>query len=236
MRVARADLVPTDHNLRAVYASFGELEAACEEFMAHINTRPHRLVTQRHHHPIPRPRQPRAEQDRRTAGDLGPVAVVPLQPQARLRDPRPGAAPVLLAPAPLRLCDRPSGRALRPLIADRHELAVRGIRPDLPARAIHQLIDLLAVPVPRRAPPSLRLQAAVPVTDRDPMRDRLVIAPGKQRRSAQRSRRSYASRISITSSAVFNPASTRFGERTTVDNRQSRTKARRDPLAAHEEI
>ena len=42
VRIARADLVPTDHNLRPVYGSFGELEAACEEFMAYVNTRPHR--------------------------------------------------------------------------------------------------------------------------------------------------------------------------------------------------
>jgi hypothetical protein len=42
VRVARADLVPTDHNLRAGYASFGELEAACEQFMAEVNTRQHR--------------------------------------------------------------------------------------------------------------------------------------------------------------------------------------------------
>ena len=42
MRVAKADLVPTDHNLRPAYADFGELEAACEAFMADVNTRPHR--------------------------------------------------------------------------------------------------------------------------------------------------------------------------------------------------
>ena len=42
VRVAKADLVPTDHNLRPAYASFGELEAACEGFMADVNTRPHR--------------------------------------------------------------------------------------------------------------------------------------------------------------------------------------------------
>ena len=42
VRVAKADLVPTDHNLRAGYASFGELEAACEQFMAEVNTRQHR--------------------------------------------------------------------------------------------------------------------------------------------------------------------------------------------------
>jgi transposase len=42
VRIAKADLVPTDHNLRAAYRSFGELEVACEEWMAHVNTRPHR--------------------------------------------------------------------------------------------------------------------------------------------------------------------------------------------------
>ena len=41
-RVAKADLVPTDHNLRPGYRSFAEVEAACEEFMAEVNTRPHR--------------------------------------------------------------------------------------------------------------------------------------------------------------------------------------------------
>jgi transposase len=44
VRVAKADLVPTDHNLRAGYASFGELEAACEQFMAEVNTRQHRFT------------------------------------------------------------------------------------------------------------------------------------------------------------------------------------------------
>ena len=42
VKIAKADLVPTDHNLRPAYRSFGELEAACEAFMAEVNTRPHR--------------------------------------------------------------------------------------------------------------------------------------------------------------------------------------------------
>ena len=46
VRVAKADLVPTDHNLRPAYASFGELEGACEAFMAEVNTRPHRSTLQ----------------------------------------------------------------------------------------------------------------------------------------------------------------------------------------------
>jgi hypothetical protein len=42
VRVAKADLVPTDHNLRPAYGSFAELEVACQAFMAEVNTRPHR--------------------------------------------------------------------------------------------------------------------------------------------------------------------------------------------------
>jgi hypothetical protein len=46
VRVAKADLVPTDHNLRPGYRSFAEVEAACEAFMADVNTRPHRSTLQ----------------------------------------------------------------------------------------------------------------------------------------------------------------------------------------------
>jgi transposase len=44
VRIAKADLVSTDHNLRSAYGSFGELEVACEEWMAHVNTRQHRAT------------------------------------------------------------------------------------------------------------------------------------------------------------------------------------------------
>ncbi|MGO9750352.1 MAG: IS21/IS408/IS1162 family transposase [Solirubrobacteraceae bacterium] len=44
VRVAKADLVPTDHNLREEYADWQALEAACQEFMAEVNTRPHRAT------------------------------------------------------------------------------------------------------------------------------------------------------------------------------------------------
>jgi transposase len=42
VRVAKADLVPTEANLRGQYASFAELVAACQEWCDHINARPHR--------------------------------------------------------------------------------------------------------------------------------------------------------------------------------------------------
>ena len=44
MRIAKADLVPTEHNLRPACSSFAELEAACEAFRARVNARPHRIT------------------------------------------------------------------------------------------------------------------------------------------------------------------------------------------------
>ena len=39
VRIAKADLVPTDHNLRDEYASFAELEDACRAFTGRVNAR-----------------------------------------------------------------------------------------------------------------------------------------------------------------------------------------------------
>ena len=47
VKIAKADLVPTDTNLRADYASFEELEAACVAFMDHVNHREHRVTRRR---------------------------------------------------------------------------------------------------------------------------------------------------------------------------------------------
>ena len=44
VKIAKADLVPTDHNLRENYADFAELESACEAFCEKVNTRPHRIT------------------------------------------------------------------------------------------------------------------------------------------------------------------------------------------------
>ncbi len=46
VRIAKADVVPTDANLRPDYQTFAELEAACEAAMERFNTRPH-AVTRR---------------------------------------------------------------------------------------------------------------------------------------------------------------------------------------------
>jgi len=63
VRIAKADLVPTEANLRGQYTSFGQLVAACAEWCDHINARPHRetgvapverLATERGHlHVLP---------------------------------------------------------------------------------------------------------------------------------------------------------------------------------------
>ncbi len=44
VRVAKADLVPTEVNLRADYGSWAELVEACEAFMAKVNGREHRIT------------------------------------------------------------------------------------------------------------------------------------------------------------------------------------------------
>lgn len=44
VRIARADLVPTDCNLRAEYRDFAELEAECDAFCDRVNAREHRIT------------------------------------------------------------------------------------------------------------------------------------------------------------------------------------------------
>ena len=44
VKVAKADLVPTDANLLEEYASFAALEAACAAFCEQVNARPHRVT------------------------------------------------------------------------------------------------------------------------------------------------------------------------------------------------
>jgi transposase len=44
VRIAEADLVPTEANLLPAYKSFGELAAACEAFCDQVNARPHRAT------------------------------------------------------------------------------------------------------------------------------------------------------------------------------------------------
>ena len=47
VRIAKADLVPTDHNLRPAYESFAELERECERLCERVNAREHRVTRRR---------------------------------------------------------------------------------------------------------------------------------------------------------------------------------------------
>jgi hypothetical protein len=44
VKLAKADLVPTDANLLDAYPSFAAVESACQAFMAEVNGRPHRVT------------------------------------------------------------------------------------------------------------------------------------------------------------------------------------------------
>ena len=44
VKLAKADIVPKDTNLLPEYASFAEVEAACDAFMDHVNNREHRAT------------------------------------------------------------------------------------------------------------------------------------------------------------------------------------------------
>jgi transposase len=44
VRIAKADLVPTEHNLRSEYEDFAQLEQACDAFCERVNAREHRIT------------------------------------------------------------------------------------------------------------------------------------------------------------------------------------------------
>jgi hypothetical protein len=44
VRIAKADLVATEHNLRGAYETFAQLEQACEQFCERVNAREHRIT------------------------------------------------------------------------------------------------------------------------------------------------------------------------------------------------
>jgi hypothetical protein len=44
VKIAKADLVPNDSNLRSAHDSFADLEATCEAFCADVNARVHRVT------------------------------------------------------------------------------------------------------------------------------------------------------------------------------------------------
>ena len=70
VKLAKADIVPTETNLLAQYATFADVEAACSAFVAEINSRVHRS----HGSPSRRdaqPRTPRAARGARSPAHRG---------------------------------------------------------------------------------------------------------------------------------------------------------------------
>ncbi|MFZ2177733.1 MAG: IS21 family transposase, partial [Rhodococcus sp. (in: high G+C Gram-positive bacteria)] len=66
VKISKADLVPKDTNLLDEYATFADLEAACEAFCEKVNTRPHRLT-----------KRPPVEMLAEERARLHPVAMTP---------------------------------------------------------------------------------------------------------------------------------------------------------------
>ena len=89
VRVAKADLVPTDANLRGDYTSWAELVEACEAFTAEVNARVHR-VTRRPPVEMLTAQQPSAARAARTPIHGGahrdPESLLELHDQLRRRD------------------------------------------------------------------------------------------------------------------------------------------------------
>ena len=79
VKIAKADLVPKDTNLREEYASFAELEAACEEFCDQVNARAHRVTRRPRSRCSPRSRPgcTRSRRSRYTVA-FGVTRVVPV--------------------------------------------------------------------------------------------------------------------------------------------------------------
>lgn len=86
VRIAKADVVPTDANLRESYSSFGELEGACAQVCDEVNARPHRVTRripaemlieeQRHLHRLPSEPYTLAFGESRTVGRTTPMVDV----------------------------------------------------------------------------------------------------------------------------------------------------------------
>ena len=175
VRIAKADLVPTEHNLRAGYASFAELEQACAEFCERVNAREHRVTRPRAGGDAARGARAPAPAARRAAHALlradaqGVLAVDDLRRRRALLGPRTSSSTSGSGRAPTdeRARRRPRRRARRP---------ARG----RPPRADHAR----AAAHPRRAlpaPPGRRARAPPPGAPAPRRRPSSRSGPGAER-------------------------------------------------------
>ena len=140
------------------------------------------LIPRREHHPEPRPGQPAAKQLRAPPADPRALPPVPLQPHPRFRYPRPVRPPAPGPPGGLQLGHRPPGRALRPAIAHRGQLAVHHIGADPAITAVDQLLHLGQERIyrPGTAPGFQRICPGI--TQRHITGHGLTVSPGQLRR------------------------------------------------------
>lgn len=141
-----------------------------------------RPVPGREDDPGPRPGQPGAPQERLAAADPGTLAPIELEPHAGLRDPRPVHPPVAGGVRLLGSSDRAAGRPLRALEAQRQELVVDDVGPDLALRALDPLLDLGQEAVDQPLPRGPLGQDAAGGAQPDVSRNRVVRAAGELRR------------------------------------------------------
>ena len=121
-----------------------------------VDTADHRrqpAIPARNHDPEPRPRQPRAEQQRRLRTDRRTGAPVPLGPHPRLGDPRPIHPPPTTPMVGLHLGDRSAHRAFRTGVTERSELVEGHVGTNLGVRPLDPLLDLRQERVDNPLPP-----------------------------------------------------------------------------------
>ena len=145
LRMAHSDPSDVIDRDRALVVGQPIRRRAAEGSHRPIHTGDHRrqpAIPARHHHPEPRPRQPRTEQIRSSSGDDRARAPVPLRPHPRLGDPRPIHPPPTTAMVGLHLRHRPAHRAVRTLEPQRLQLVKGPVGADLGVRPLDPLLDL----------------------------------------------------------------------------------------------
>ena len=145
LRMAHSDPSDVIDRDRALVVGEPIRRSAAEGSHRPIHTGDHRrqsAIPARHHHPEPRPRQPRTKQIRPSPGDDRTGAPVPLRPHPRLGDPRPIHPPPATAMVGLHLSDRSAHRAVRTRKPQRLQLVEGPVGADLGVRPLDPLLDL----------------------------------------------------------------------------------------------
>ena len=123
-------------------------------------------VTQRDHHPVAAPGQPRHQQHNAAAGHDRAVSEVVLQPQPGLGDPGPVHPRIAQSPLRFDLRQRTPRGAVSAGISQRDELVVGFVAADLALRIDDPPLQHVAPIIDHPGPPRGRRQTRVAVVDR----------------------------------------------------------------------